>query len=111
MALDFNGAFPRSSKPFDWYFVSSSFTVGNSSFSTTFVGISVWGFIRSSYITIGGSPDAGNRIENGFGGLDIESAESSTFDISHNESSGMYAATFRRCGAAGGDRQRMRVPG
>ena len=94
MALDFNGTFPRSSKPFDWYFVSGSFTVGSSSFSTAYVGISVWGFVRSSYITIGGSPLAGNHVENGLDGLDIESAENSTFDISYNESSGMYAGMW-----------------
>ena len=94
MAMDFNGTFPRSSKPFDWYFVSGSFTVRNSSFNTAYVGISAWGFIRSSYITIGGSPLAGNQLENGFGGLDIESADGSTFDISYNESSGIYAGMW-----------------
>jgi hypothetical protein len=94
MALDFNGTLPRSSKPFDWYFVSGSFTVGNSLFSTAYVGISVWGFIRSSYITIGGSPDAGNRIENGYGGFDLETSQSSFFDVSYNQSSASGAAAW-----------------
>lgn len=92
--LHFTGEFPRSTTPWDWYFVSGSFTVRNSSFSTGFVGISQDGFAKSIQVTIGGSPSAGNRIENGYGGIDLETSENSVFDISYNESSGINAGMW-----------------
>lgn len=93
-ALHFTGEFPRSLTPWDWYFLSGSFTVRNSSFSTATVGISQDGFVKSSQITIGGSPSAGNHLENGYGGLDIEASENSVFEISYNESSGSGAGMW-----------------
>ena len=93
-ALHFTGEFARSLKPWDWYFVSGSFTVRSSSFSTAYVGISQDGFVRSSHITIGGSPDTGNRIENGYGGIDLETSQNSLFEVSYNESSGSGAAAW-----------------
>ncbi len=93
-ALHFTGEFPRSLTPWDWYFLSGSFTVRNSSFSTATVGISQDGFVKSSQITIGGSPSAGNHLENGYGGLDIEASENSVFEISYNESSGIGAGMW-----------------
>ena len=92
--LHFEGYFPRSSTPWDWYFLSGSLMVRNSSFSTGYVGISQDGFVRSSHITIGGSPDAGNRIENGYGGIDLETSENSVFEVSYNQSSGSGAAAW-----------------
>jgi len=93
-ALHFTGEFARSPKPWDWYLVSGSFTVRNSSFSTAYVGISQDGFVRSSRITIGGSPDAGNIIENGYGGIDLETSQNSFFEVSYNQSSGSGAAAW-----------------
>lgn len=92
--LHFTGEFPRSLTPWDWYFVSGSFTVRNSCFNTGFVGISQDGFFKSSQVTIGGSPSSGNRIENGYGGIDLETSENSVFDISYNESSGSNAGMW-----------------
>jgi len=92
--LHFTGEFPRSPTPWDWYFVSGSLTVRNSSFSTGFVGISQDGFAKSIQVTIGGSPSAGNRIENGYGGIDLETSENSVFDISYNESSSINAGMW-----------------
>jgi len=93
-ALHFTGLFPRSLTPWDWYFLSGSFTVRNSSFSTAFVGISQDGFVQASRVTIGGSPSAGNYVENGYGGIDIEASQNSFFEISHNRSSGTGAAAW-----------------
>ena len=90
-ALHFTGEFPRSLTPWDWYFLSGSFTVRNSSFSTATVGISQDGFVKSSRVTIGGSPSAGNQLANGWGGIDIETSENSAIEVSYNQSSGMYA--------------------
>lgn len=39
---------------------------------------------------IGGAPSAGNHFENVFVGMDLEESESSTFDVSYNNSSGIY---------------------
>ncbi len=90
-ALHFSGEFPRSATPWDWYFLSGSFTVRNSSFSTAVVGISQDGFVKSSTVTIGGSPSAGNQLANGTGGIDIEASENSVIEVSYNQSSGTYA--------------------
>ena len=93
-ALHFTGEFPRSLTPWDWYFLSGSLTVRNSSFSSATVGISQDGFVKSSRITIGGSPSAGNHLEKGYGGVDIEASENSVFEISYNESSGSGAGMW-----------------
>jgi hypothetical protein len=90
----FAGEFPRSSAPFDYYFTSGSLTVRNSSFRTMLDGVSEDGFLTSSHVTIGGSPSAGNHFENVFVGMDMESAQSSFFDVSYNTSSGLFFAAW-----------------
>lgn len=85
----YTGELPRSHTPFDYYFLSGSLTVRNSSFSNAIDGISQDGFLQSSHITIGGSLSTGNIFENVFVGMDIEASESSVIEISHNESSGI----------------------
>lgn len=90
-ALHFTGEFPRSPTPWDWYFLSGSLTVRNSSFSNATVGISQDGFVKSSKITIGGSLSTGNHLEKGYGGIDIEESEGSVVEVSYNESSGVWA--------------------
>jgi hypothetical protein len=92
--VHFTGEFPRSPTPWDWYFLSGSFTVRSSSFKNAAVGISQDGFVTSSKITIGGSPEAGNHFENDWSGIDIEASEKSVVEISYNESSGMYAGMW-----------------
>jgi hypothetical protein len=81
-ALHFTGEFPRSLTPWDWYFLSGSLTVRNSSFSSATVGISQDAFVKSSRITIGGSPSAGNHFEKGWAGVDMEANENSVVEIS-----------------------------
>lgn len=85
----FPGEFPRSSNPFDYYFLSGTLTVRNSSFKSMDDGVAAGAFLTSSKITIGGSPSTGNSFENVFVGLDMESAEKSHFEISYNVSSGI----------------------
>jgi hypothetical protein len=71
-----------------FYFVSGSYTVRNSSFKTMLDGVSQDGCVRSSQVTIGGSPSTGNTFEDHFVGIDLESAENSNFEVSYNSSSG-----------------------
>jgi len=82
----FTGELPRGSVLHDYYFLSGSFTVRNSYFKSFIAGISQDGFVRSSRVTIGGSPSAGNHFENNYVGTDIESSENSVFELSFNES-------------------------
>ncbi len=74
--------------------LSGSFTVRSSFFDNLYVAVSQDGFSTSSQITIGGSPSAGNYVENTCGGLDIEASEKSVFEISYNESSGTCAGMW-----------------
>ena len=85
----YTGELPRSSTPFDYYFLSGSLTVRNSSFKTMTDGVSQDGFLQSSHITVGGSPSTGNDFENLTVGMDIEASQSSIFEISYNTSSGI----------------------
>jgi hypothetical protein len=93
-ALHFTGEFPRSLTRWDWYFLSGSLTVRNSSFKNATVGVSQDGFVTSSRITVGGSPTAGNHFEDLYGGIDIEASENSVVEVSYNQSSGTGAAMW-----------------
>jgi hypothetical protein len=90
----YSGELPRSSARFDYYFLSGAFTVQRSFFNNLFVAVSQDAFSTSSQITIGGSPTAGNHVENTCGGLDMEASEKSLFEISYNESSGTCAGMW-----------------
>jgi hypothetical protein len=69
------------------YFMSGTYTVRNSSFKSMTVGVGQDGCVRSSQITIGGSPFTGNTFEDHWAGIDLESAENSSFEVSYNTSS------------------------
>ena len=86
----YTGELPRSTIPFDYYFMSGTLTVRNSSFKTMFDGVSQDGFLKESRVTVGGSHSAGNVFENLYVGIDMEASESSIFDISYNTSSGIW---------------------
>ena len=86
----YTGELPRSSAPMDFYMLSGSLTVRNSTFTTMFDGVGQDGFVRSSRVTIGGSPSAGNRFADVLAGIDLETAEGSTFDVSYNVSSAAW---------------------
>jgi hypothetical protein len=89
----FVGEQPRSSQLWDYYVLSGSLTVRNSSFSTMDDGVA-GGQLTSSLIKIGGSPSNGNTFDNMFTGMDLESAEKSDFEVSYNTSSGIWAAMW-----------------
>jgi hypothetical protein len=78
------GELPRSSTPFDYYTLSGSLSVRNSSFSTMYDGGFADGFLTSVNATIGGSPSTGNGFDNVCEGIDLESAQNSMFDVSYN---------------------------
>jgi hypothetical protein len=85
----YTGEFPRSLTPLDWYFLSGSYTVRNSSFKNMGDGVSQDAFVKSTRITIGGSPTTGNHFDGlCFTGVDMETLEESIVEISYNESSG-----------------------
>lgn len=86
--VTFPGEFPRSSTPFDYFFMTGSFTVRNSFFSTMGFGAAEGGFLNATRTTIGGSATAGNRFENVLVGLDMESSQGSLIDVSYNKSKG-----------------------
>jgi hypothetical protein len=92
--VHYSGELPHSSAPYDFYFLSGSFTVRSSFFNDLYVAVSQDAYSTSSQITIGGSPSAGNQIENTCGGLDMEASEKSVFEISYNESSGTCAGMW-----------------
>lgn len=86
--VTFPGEFPRSATPFDYYFMTGSFTVRNSFFNTMGFGAAEGGFLNATRTTIGGSATAGNRFENVLVGLDMESSQGSLIDVSYNKSIG-----------------------
>jgi len=86
----YTGELPRSQTPFDYYFLSGTLAVRNSSFKTMFDGVSQDGFLKESRVTVGGSRSQGNVFENLYVGIDMEASESSIFDISYNTSSGIW---------------------
>ncbi|MGB2675541.1 MAG: hypothetical protein WAN12_00470 [Candidatus Acidiferrum sp.] len=92
--VHYSGELPHSPARFDYYFLSGSFAVQSSFFNNLFVAVSQDAFSTSSRITIGGSPSAGNHVENTCGGLDMEASENSFFEISYNESSGTCAGMW-----------------
>jgi len=52
-------------------------------------------FFKDSRVTVGGSPSTGNVFESCVNGLDVETAENSRFEISHNRSTGsMYGMSI-----------------
>jgi hypothetical protein len=81
----YTGEFPRSTTPFDYYFMSGgTLTVRNSSFKSAFDGVSTDGFFKDTSVTIGGSPSTVNV------GIDLEASENSVFEVSYNTSSGIW---------------------
>lgn len=84
--VTFPGEFPRSSTPFDYFFMTGSFTVRSSFFSTMGFGVGDGGFLNATRTTIGGSPTTGNHFDNVLVGMDIESSQASFTDLSWNVS-------------------------
>jgi hypothetical protein len=90
----FAGEFPRSQTPFDYYFLSGTFSVSSSSFKTMAAGAGADGFFRDSRVSIGGSPAAGNVFDDVLIGVDLESIENSAVEVSHNKAAGAWASSW-----------------
>jgi parallel beta-helix repeat protein len=91
----FAGELPRSSIDLDYYFLSGTFSVTNSSFNTMFDGASADGFFTDSHLTIGGSRAAGNVFDDLVVGIDLESLGNSIVEVSHNTvATGTYASAW-----------------
>jgi len=89
-AVIFAGEYPRTQTPFDYYFLSGTFSVYNSSFTTVSLGVGADGFLKDSKVTIGGSPTTGNVFQNVDFGFAQLAAQNSFEDASYNRAS-MYA--------------------
>ena len=96
----FLGEFPRSQAPFDYYFLSGTFSVTDSYFKTVSGGTGGGAFLKDSRIVIGGSPSSGNVFEDVATGVDLESIENSVVEVSYNNVasvegfSGVYIAPW-----------------
>jgi hypothetical protein len=64
--------------------LTGSFGVRNSTVSWAYNPIALDGPHAHVLVTIGGAPGAGNTLSNAGGDIDLESAQSSIFDISYN---------------------------
>ena len=84
----FAGEFPRSQNPFDFYYLSGTFSVTSSSFETMVDGAAAGSFFRDSRVAIGGSPSAGNVFKDLLVGVYLESIENSVIEISSNVAEG-----------------------
>jgi parallel beta-helix repeat protein len=91
----FAGEFPRSETDLDYYFLTGTFSVTNSSFNTMLNGILADGFFTDSRLTIGGSPTAGNIFADLPYGIDLQGLGNSVVEVSHNTvATGTYASVL-----------------
>ena len=91
----FAGEFPKSKTDLDYYFLTGTFSVTNSSFNTMLNGILADGFFTDSRLTIGGSPAAGNVFGDLPFGIDIQGLGNSVVEVSHNTvATGSYASVL-----------------
>ena len=89
-AMLYAGELPKSRTPFDYYFLSGTFSVSNSSFKSMFDGPAMDGFMRNSQITFGGSPAGANTFNNVPVPLWLCNIETSLVEISYNVGGGTY---------------------
>lgn len=87
-AVIYDGVFPRTQTPFDYYFLSGTLSVTNSYFTSVSLGVGATGLLRDSRITIGGSPWAGNVFENVDIGAFPTISQNSIEEVSFNTSTG-----------------------
>lgn len=92
-AMLYAGELPRSRTPFDYYFLSGTFSVSNSTFKTMYDGPAMDGFMKDSHIVIGGSPSAGNVFATDVPvPLFLCIIENSVVEISHNVGAGVFSS-------------------
>jgi hypothetical protein len=94
-AVIYAGEFPRSHTPFDYYFLSGTFSVSNSHFKNVSLGTVADAFLQNCKVVIGGSPFKGNVYENvDMAGPFLTTADNSIEEISYNtaNANGNFAA-------------------
>jgi hypothetical protein len=83
-AVTYAGELPTGSGiPFDYYPITGHLTVRSSHLQSVASGVYPT-IVHGGKVTIGGSPGAGNLIENVSVGADLESLQGSVVDVSHN---------------------------
>jgi len=87
--VSYAGELPRSPTDYDYYFLSGTFTVRNSSFTTMGWCLELDGFLKDNLVTIGGSRSTGNVFKNAYAGIDTETAQNSSSEISYNSAEGI----------------------
>jgi len=87
-AVTFAGELPTGSGlPFDYYPITGHLAVRSSHFKSVASGVYPT-VVHDGRVTIGGSPSAGNVIENVSVGADLETLQGSVVDVSHNRVDG-----------------------
>ena len=88
--IDYTGFYPNGSTGQYGATLTGSFSVPNSTFDWEYNPIAVDGPHLNNQVTIGGAPWAGNSFDNAVSGVDLESAQNSTFEVSYNTSAATH---------------------
>jgi len=88
--IDYSGFYPNGLGGHYGYMLIGSFSLRNSALSWAFNPVAVDGPHEANHVTIGGAPGAGNSFDNAIGGIDLESAQRSVFDVSYNTSAATH---------------------
>lgn len=86
--LTLGGDFLKDTPDVQYWPLGGKFTIRNSEFRGTAAGFCNYFAVKDARVLIGGSPSTGNLFEQVGGGIDLETAESSRFEVSYNRSSG-----------------------
>jgi hypothetical protein len=93
-AMLYAGELPKSPNPYDYHFLSGTFVVSNSNFSTMFDGPAMDGFLKDSHIVFGGQPSGANVFEDMPVPLWLCNIQNSLVEVSHNVGRGMSAGLW-----------------
>ena len=94
-AVIYAGEFPRSHTPFDYYFLSGTFSVSNSHFKNVSLGTVADAFLQNCTVVIGGSPLTGNMFENvDAAGPFLTASDNCLEEVSYNTSNGNIAPVW-----------------
>lgn len=85
-----SGELPRSHTFLDFYSLSGTFSISNSSFKTMYSGGGIDGFGKDIHCVVGGSPSAGNVFDDVREGIGFANMESSVVEVSFNVATGGY---------------------
>jgi hypothetical protein len=89
-SIDYSHFSPNGSEGVWGDTLTGSFSVRSSTFSWAFSPVALDNPHAFDQVTIGGAPGAGNTFSNTYVGIDLESAQSSSFDVSYNTSTATH---------------------